>query len=139
MKKYLSLMVLSILLCSCNYFSGESKELKDSIERGEIVYNDNCLRCHIPNSTEVPNRYPPLVNSNWLTEKRKESIHAVKYGLRGPIEVNGEPYNDIMVPMALSDEQVTDVLNYVMNSWGNTQEKRVTVEEVKAVPKKMNR
>ena len=40
-----------------------------------------------------------------------------------------------MTPLGLSDEEVADVMNYIMNSWGNTQENMVTVEEVIAVEK----
>ncbi len=35
-----------------------------------------------------------------------------------------------MVPMGLSNEEIADVMNYVMNSWGNTQDKMVTETEV---------
>ena len=35
-----------------------------------------------------------------------------------------------MVPMGLSDKEVADVMNYVMNSWGNTQDAMVTEAEV---------
>ena len=40
-----------------------------------------------------------------------------------------------MPPLGLSDQEVADVLNYVMNSWSNKQKKMVTLEEVKAVAK----
>lgn len=109
--------------------------LAQSIEKGKKVYTDFCMQCHLPTGKGIPNNFPPLDGSNWLTEKRSESIHAVKYGQRGAIEVNGVSYNGIMTPMGLSNEEVANVLNYVMNSWGNTQEKMVTVEEVATVEK----
>ncbi|GAA0872995.1 hypothetical protein GCM10009117_21420 [Gangjinia marincola] len=109
--------------------------LEESIARGEEVYNDFCKQCHLPNGKGVKNIYPPLANSDWLKEKRKESIHAVKYGLQGEIEVNGQTYSNIMMPMGLEDQEVADVMNYTMNSWGNTQERMVTKEEVAGVEK----
>jgi mono/diheme cytochrome c family protein len=33
----------------------------------------------------------------------------------------------------LYDDEVADVMNYIMNSWGNSQEGLVTEEEVKEV------
>lgn len=119
---------------------GQNKEimqtdLEKSMERGAAVYSDFCIQCHLPNGKGIPNNFPPLDGSNWLTEKRTESIHAVKYGQRGEIQVNGVTYNGIMTPMGLSEQEVADVLNYVMNAWGNTQEKMVTKEEVEAVTK----
>ena len=111
----------------------EQDPLQASIDRGSLVYKDFCNQCHRPKGKGVGKSFPPLAGSNWLTEKREESIRGVKYGQKGEIEVNGKKYNGVMMPMGLSDKEVADVMNYVMNSWGNTQEKMVTVEEVKAV------
>lgn len=110
-------------------------DLEKSMERGATVYSDFCVQCHLPNGKGIPNNFPPLAGSNWLTEKRTESIHAVKYGQTGEIEVNGITYNGVMTPMGLSEQEVADVLNYVMNSWGNTQKEMVTKDEVNAVSK----
>lgn len=115
--------------------STSKADLKDSMERGEEVYTSLCVACHMGNGQGVKGAFPPLDGSNWLTEKRAESIHSVKYGQQGEIVVNGETYNGVMAPLGLSDQEVADVLNYVMNSWSNTQDKMVTVEEVKAVTK----
>ena len=52
--------------------------------------------------------------------------------MTGPVTVNGKQYNSIMPPQPLPDEQVADVLTFVMNSWGNSAEP-VTMEQVKAV------
>lgn len=35
-----------------------------------------------------------------------------------------------MASQGLSDEEVADVMNYILNSWGNKGGKIVTVEEV---------
>lgn len=107
----------------------------ESYKRGKEVYTDFCITCHLPDGKGIIGTFPPLDGSNWLSEKRKESIHAVKFGLQGPIEVNGENYNMAMAPLGLTDQEVADVLNYVMNSWSNSSEKPVTLEEVKAIEK----
>lgn len=107
----------------------------DSGEKGKEIYNNLCATCHLPSGKGIAGSFPPLDGSNWLKEKRKESIHAVKYGLNGPIEVNGEKYNNVMAPMGLTDQEVADVLNYAMNSWSNTNDNPVTIEEVESVKK----
>ena len=89
----------------------------------------------MPTGKGIPKVYPPLRRSDWLTKKRTESIQAVKYGLSGEITVNGNTYDNIMTPMGLSDQEVADVLNYVMNTWGNKQEKMVSSEEVSQAKK----
>ncbi len=113
----------------------QQTDLEKSMERGALVYKDFCNQCHRPKGQGVGKSFPPLAGSNWLTEKREESIRAVKYGQKGEIEVNGQVYDGVMMPMGLSDEEVSDVMNYVMNSWGNTQTEMVTEEEVSAVEK----
>ncbi|KAA3623565.1 MAG: cytochrome c [Flavobacterium sp.] len=110
-------------------------ELSKSKERGGLIYTDFCMQCHMANGMGITGTFPPLARSSWLKEKRTESIRAVKYGQSGKIEVNGETYDSVMVPMGLSNEEVADVLNYIMSSWGNTLEKMVTPAEVAAVKK----
>ena len=109
--------------------------LKRSIDRGAVVYKNLCSQCHRPNGKGITNNYPPLAGSNWLTQKRLESIKAVKYGLRGSILVNQKPYDGIMSAMGLNNTQVADVMNYTMNSWGNNQKQMVTPKEVASVKK----
>lgn len=146
MKIRLSILAL-LLFCCCKNEGNEHKTLispseneveqikppSESFSRGKIVYNNFCVQCHLPKGEGIPNIYPPLAKSDWLVKKRKESIHAVKYGLRGEIKVNGKTYNNLMLPLGLSDREIADVMNYVMNSWGNTQEKPVTEAEVAEV------
>ncbi|PQB04680.1 c-type cytochrome [Aureitalea marina] len=114
---------------------GQQTSLEDSMARGVVLYEDFCIQCHMPNGQGVTGTFPPLAGSNWLTEKRTASIHSVKFGQQGKIEVNGVTYNGIMTRMGLSDDEVADVLNYVMNSWGNTQSEMVTPQEVAQVEK----
>ncbi len=113
----------------------QDTKLSESIARGREIYTDFCMQCHLPDGKGTPKVYPPLAGSDWLVTKRKESIHSIKYGLNGPIEVNGEPYNSAMTSLGLEDEEIADVMNYIMNSWGNTQKKMITVEEVADIKK----
>ncbi len=113
----------------------QDTKLAESIARGEEIYVDFCMQCHLPNGKGTPNVFPPLAGSDWLINKRKESIHSIKYGLNGPIQVNGKPYNSAMTPLGLEDEEIADVMNYIMNSWGNTQKKMVTTQEVADIKK----
>ena len=64
----------------------------------------------------VPGNFPPLANSDYLNDI-DQSIHAIKYGLKGPIKVNGKPYNSNMISQGLDDEEIADVMNYILRSW----------------------
>ena len=59
-------------------------------------------------------------------------MRTVLKGLSGPITVNGKPYNNVMPPQEFTDDQVADVLTYVMNSWGNASGS-VSSDEVKRI------
>jgi mono/diheme cytochrome c family protein len=108
-------------------------DLQKSISRGKEVYTDFCMQCHLATGKGDLVNFPPLDGSDWLVKKRNQSIHSVKYGQTGEVIVKGKKFNNIMPPLGLSNQEVADVLNYVMNSWSNKQKKMVTIDEVKAV------
>ena len=107
--------------------------LQKSMDRGKEVYTDFCIQCHLANGKGNGTTFPPLDGSNWLKSKITESIHAVKYGQKGEIVVNQKKFNSIMPPMGLSDEEIADVMNYVLNSWSNKSTKMITTKEVALV------
>ncbi len=127
------LPVYFILMTCLGFWVYQESELSESRARGKEVYADFCVTCHLDNGEGVAYTFPPLANSDYLATKREASIHAVKYGLQGEITVNGTTYNSAMTAMGLEDEEVADVMNYIMNAWGNTQDEMVTVKEVEAI------
>lgn len=100
---------------------------------GKEIYTDFCIQCHGANGKGDGKNFPPLDRSDWLLKKRAQSIHAVKFGQKGEIIVNKMKFNNIMPPMGLSDQEVADVMNYIMSSWNNKQSKIVTEKEVAAI------
>ena len=109
------------------------REVAESIERGAEIYGGLCITCHLASGQGIPGTFPPLDGSNWLTEKRLAVIHAVKFGLQGPITVNGTEYQSLMPDPGLDDQEVADVLNYVGSSWSNELDEPYTLQEVQAV------
>ena len=107
--------------------------LKASMARGKDIYQDFCVTCHLPTGEGVENTFPPLANSDYLMNNREKSIRGVKYGQRGELVVNGVTYDNTMMPMGLTDEEIADVMNYVYNSWGNKNNTMVTAEEVAGI------
>ena len=98
----------------------QNKPLKASITRGNEIYNDFCVQCHLDNGEGVAGIFPPLSNSDYLLNNIRESIYGIKYGMEGPITVNGELYDGIMVSQGLDNEEIADVMNYILNSWENS-------------------
>ena len=102
-------------------------------EPGKEIYADFCIQCHGANGKGDGIKIPPLAGSDWLTKKRKESLHAVKFGQNGEIVVNNKKFNNNMPTMGLSNQEIADVMNYVMTSWGNKQKKKITEKEVEGI------
>lgn len=134
-------LVLQSLVLAENNYTLVSKSNNDEIAKqnlqqaGKEIYDDFCIQCHGANGKGDGRNFPPLDGSDWLTKKRTQSIHAVKFGQSGAIVVNKKTFNNIMPPMGLSNEEVADVMNYIMNSWSNKQSKKVTKEEVANIKK----
>lgn len=114
-------------------FNSKSISISELQNPGKEIYTDFCMRCHGANGKGDTDDIPPLASSDWLTKKRSQSIAAVKFGLNDEIIVNKKKYNKNMASMGLSNQEVADVMNYIMTSWGNKQSKIVTVKEVEAV------
>lgn len=109
----------------------QDPELEASIERGGEIYVDFCVTCHKGNGEGVANTYPPLAKSDFLMSNRKKSIRGIKYGQQGELVVNGVTYNNVMDPLGLEDDEIADVMNFILNSWGNnSSDEMVTEEEV---------
>lgn len=90
------------------------------IKAGGILYNGTCSVCHQNNGAGMLGVFPPLADSDYLMADRRRAIEVVLNGLSGPITVNGEDYNSVMPPMSqLNDDEIANILTFVLNSWGN--------------------
>ena len=63
------------------------------------------------------------------------SIAGLKYGLKGEIIVNGEAYDGYMAYQGLDNEEIADVMNYILNQWGNNYEGSIDASQVEKIPK----
>lgn len=113
----------------------QTTPLQESISRGNDIYLDFCINCHMANGEGVKATFPPLAKSDYLMKEREKSIKAIKFGLEGKLVVNGKTYNSNMVALGLSDDEVADVMNYITNSWGNKNDKMITEAEVAKLKK----
>jgi mono/diheme cytochrome c family protein len=133
------MLLLASALCSISFFSfsqNQKFDLKASVARGQEVYLAECMSCHLEQGEGIPDVYPPLAKSDYLMADRDRSIKNVLHGLSGEIVVNGKTYSMEMIPFThLSDQAVSDVLNYIRNAWGNKDKNPVTPDEVKALRK----
>jgi mono/diheme cytochrome c family protein len=130
-----ALIIIILMMNCCWLVFSQNNSLAQSIKRGQEVFNSTCKLCHMENGQGQPGVYPPLANSDFLAKDTKRAIGIVLNGLNGEITVNGKIYNlDMPAQKQLTDQQVTDVLNFVRNSWGN-KGKGIIVKQVSEMRK----
>jgi mono/diheme cytochrome c family protein len=131
-------IIVLIYLLSLGIFSSllfQNKTKKESIKAGSEIYQDFCLQCHLSSGIGVSGVFPPLKASDYLLENTNLSIAGIKYGLRGKIIVNNEEYDGIMLRQGLDNEEVADVMNYILNEWGNKTSAFITPNQVSKISK----
>ena len=101
------------------------------LAKGKEVYA-KCIACHMENGEGLEGSFPPLANSDYLLADKNRALKDVLNGLEGEITVNGATYGTIpMTANVLTDEETVNVMNYILNSWGN-EGGTVTLEDVAA-------
>ena len=113
----------------------QEKTKEESIVAGEEIYQDFCLQCHLTTGAGVSGVFPPLKDSDYLMNNIDKSIAGIKFGLKGEIVVNDEIYDGVMVKQGLDDEEIADVMNYILNQWGNSYDAQITTQQVSEVQK----
>ena len=135
MKKIFFITITSLTISTFFSFQQKPKfDLKSSVSRGKELFVTYCITCHLEQGEGIEGVYPPLAKSDYLMADKNRSIQQVLKGITGEIKVKGKTYNMEMIGLNLTDDQVSDVLNYVRNSFGNKGE-AVTPENVKAIRK----
>ena len=112
-----------------------NKSMVQSIDDGSIIYDDFCIQCHGQMGKSLTESIPPLAKSDFLLNIKK-SISIIKFGAKGPIFVNNKEYKgNSMISQGLDDEEISDVLNYIKNNWGNLDTKQITILDVNEIEK----
>ena len=116
-----------------------AEEATADYSAGEALYSGagTCTTCHGADGVGTPGVFPPLASSSFIASSTKEEIiKQTLYGATAPMTVNDAEYpggvmGPTMAGVELTDQQFADIINYVMNSWGNSIG-TVTAEEVAA-------
>jgi mono/diheme cytochrome c family protein len=93
---------------------------KSTMERGKKIYTQYCISCHQADGGGVPNLNPPLEKTSWVLGSKTKLIRVLLKGMKTHEEIDGDEYTNTMAPYNfLTDLQISDVLTYVRNSFGN--------------------
>ena len=94
--------------------------------QGERLYGQHCASCHGEQGQGLGQLIPPLAGSDYVAQHPRKLACIIRWGLKGPIVVNGVAYNQQMLGVQdttthhhLSPAQVTNLLNFIESHWGN--------------------
>jgi len=88
---------------------------------GAELYSAHCASCHQSGGGGVRGEFPPLTNSAWVAGDKGRLIATTLHGLQGPIEINGDLYDELMPGFAfLDDEDIAALLTFIRSSFGNS-------------------
>ena len=135
-------LLLAIVSCGEKKSSKDDFKLDESslspldqkISNGKKVYEKTCLACHQVDGKGVEGAFPPLVSSDYFANDKMLVVKNIVHGLKGEITVNGKKYNAEMPKQVLTEQEVSDVATYVLNSFNN-KGGEISIEEVQSIIK----
>jgi mono/diheme cytochrome c family protein/glucose/arabinose dehydrogenase len=91
------------------------------LQVGRRLYGTTCAACHQAVAQGVPDKYPPLAESEWVTGDERRLLRVIVHGLTGEIDVQGETFNGAMPGWGptLKDADIAAIATYVRNNFGN--------------------
>ena len=115
---------------SVAYFASPNDDLAKSMARGKEIYNETCIACHLGKGEGLKGTFPPLAKADYLVKTPNKAIASIKFGLKGKILVNGVTYDGMMPSPNLANDEIADVMNYILNSWGNVSKQPMITEKM---------
>lgn len=127
----LSLLAFLFALLACQ--SEEETKRQKYITEGIGLYRTYCANCHQNNGTGLAGLYPPIAGSDYLKDNKNAVICSMRYGMQGPIVVNGKTYNRPMPgQLQLSALDIAEITTYIYSQWGDDK-RLVTGKEAEAI------
>jgi mono/diheme cytochrome c family protein len=120
-----------VCLFATLFFLGAIGCGKPENAQGKNLYLTNCANCHLEDGQGLRRLIPPLAGADYLADHPREVVRGIRYGMEGPMVVNGITYNHVMPGNKdLTPTQITNLVNYIHGAWGNDLPS-VTVVQVK--------
>lgn len=87
--------------------------------RGRALYAGACASCHQDSGRGEPGKAPALAGSVWVLASEERLARILLQGLVGPLERNGESWNQEMPAWVASDEDQAALTTYLRREWGH--------------------
>lgn len=100
---------------------------------GQFLYKTVCANCHMDDGSGLVGLIPPIAASDYLKNNQDNLACIIKYGLKGPITVNGTQYGgqEMAGIPVLTDVEITNICNYINTSFNNNN-RVVSLSEIRA-------
>jgi len=137
------LLALSSFFWSCSNEKSANEQTLERLNQTELqlytngrqIYERTCQNCHMEDGNGLGQLIPPLAKSDYLLSDLNRAARIIKYGQKGPIEVNGKSYNQPMpANPQLTNQEIQMLLAYIGNAWGN-QADVLEISEIQAALK----
>ncbi len=101
---------------------------------GKALYAVSCAACHQINGGGLEGVAPPLAGTKWPNESVERLTRIVLHGLRGPITVAGQEYNQEMPAMGFFDDhEIAAILSHIQITWGIASPAPVNPETIRRI------
>jgi mono/diheme cytochrome c family protein len=110
--------------------SGKPAAGSNAAADGQQLFATHCVACHQATGLGLPGVFPTLAGSEWVKGDPRVLAHILLFGISGPIEVGGKPFQGQMPAFGhLSDAELAAVGSHIRSTWSN-QAPPVTVDTV---------
>lgn len=115
-KKYGILILAAGVLAGILYLSRFSSIARE--KRGQTLYLEKCAGCHGNEGEGLRKLIPPLAGTDFIPAYREGLPCIIRLGIRGPISVNGQIYDQPMTGFPdLEDDEIKAIIDYMLSSW----------------------
>lgn len=119
---YFSLIIFFLSSCggsADSENSGQNNDIDPKYLGGKDIYDGACKACHMDDGRGLEGTFPPLAESDYLLADPIRALRQVIEGSHEEMTVNGVVYDAIMPAQDVTEQEAIEVVNYVLNAWGN--------------------
>ena len=134
MRNKILLGIFMVALASIIYSCQSAQQLEQDRYYVNVrdIYMAHCQNCHRAKGEGLGELAPPLTDTVFLKENKRQLAGYIKHGLEGPITVGGKVYNEKMpAEDNMADIDIAQLIVYITNTFGNNQG-MYTTEQVAA-------
>ena len=88
-------------------------------DRGRALYLATCAQCHQESGRGELGKAPPLRFSEYVLGDPERLTRIVRWGLVGPVEIDGERWDAEMPAWPSTDGDLSALLTYLRREWGH--------------------